>query len=418
MKKILENPFFQGSIYMMAASLIMGIMNYVFNIVCGRLLGPEGYGNVTTLFAYMAVLTIPLAALSNVLIQKIGARADEKLSYARAIETWTFHLYKKYWYIMGGLLLIIPFTPHITNLTPIAAYVIIPLFLISIMASVYDGILTGLHYFFIASAIGVLTILIKLMGAFLGYIVPYPLVTVILIFSLSLPVKILLNKRVLNSRLKNSVKEKKLVIEKSVMDILKNKQFLLALGSIFSISLINNGDMMYAKKIFSAEDAGLFAGWSLFAKVIIYVFAPFLTMSYVFFSNKREELHHHAVLIISFILMVGSGIALNIGYGLYDRLLIRLLLGDQYMSLKPFIEWAALFGIGYVLVMFMNYYFLAKESRATLILPIMTLLYFPGLVYVANSLSTLIFYNTVFMFVILFFYLLVFIKEKIISLLE
>ncbi|CAN5233733.1 hypothetical protein BH09PAT2_BH09PAT2_02440 [soil metagenome] len=418
MKNLLKNPFLQGGIYMMAANVIMGGMNYVFNVVSGRLLGPEGYGNVTTLFAYMAVLTIPLAAISNVLIQKIGAQGDNKIVYAYAIEQWTYNQFKKYWYIIIAFLVLIPFTPWLTNLTPFAAYSIIPLFFISIIATVYDGILTGMHKFFLASGIGVIAVLIKLGGALLGYVVPNALIAVIVLFDVSLIIKVILDKVALVSILKPAQRKDDAKIKKTIMSVLHNKQFLLTIGSILAISLINNVDMIYAKKAFSAENAGLFAGWALFAKVIIYVFGPLLTMSYVFFSSKKQGMYHHIVLIVSFVLLVAVGIALNIGYGMYDRQLINLLLGEKYLPLKPFIEWAALFGIGYVMVMFMNNYFLAKASKATLILPIMTTIYFPALLYFGRELGQLIFFNTVFMFLILLLYLLMFFKDRIVSLLE
>ena len=418
MKKILQSPFLQGGFYMILANVIMGGMNYVFNIVSGRLLGPEGYGNVTTLFAYMAVLTIPLAAISNVLIQRIGAQGDHKNGYAYAVEQWTYNQYKKYWYIIVALLCLIPFTPAATNLTPAAAYSIIPLFLISIIATVYDGLLTGLHRFFLVSFIGVISVLIKLIGSLLGYIVPDPLLTVLLVFNLSLIIKIILDKIVLNKELQVQKSHSSVAIQKTVWQILKNKQFLLTIGSILSISLINNTDMIYAKRIFSAEDAGLFAGWTLFSKIIIYVFGPPLTMSYVFFSSKKQNAYHHIVLIGSLVLLTAVGFGLNIAYGMFDRLMIHMLLGDKYLSLKPFIEWASLFGIGYVMVMFMNNYFLAKESKSTLILPVMTALYFPALFYFGRELSSLIFFNTVYIFIIALLYLLAFFKDRVTSLFE
>lgn len=417
MKKILQSPFLQGSFYMMLANVFMGAMNYLFNVVAGRQLGPEGYGNVTTLFAYMAVLTIPLAAISNVLIQRIGAQGDSKISYAAAVEQWTYSQYKKYWHIVLLLLLLTPFTPWLTNLTPVAAYSIIPLFLISIIATVYDGLLTGLHRFFLVSFIGVIAVGIKLIGALAGYIVPDPLFTVLMVFNLSLVIKIILDKIVLQKDLNKNTKHS-IKIEKTVIQVLKNKQFLLTIGSILSIALINNIDMIYAKRVFSAENAGLFAGWTLFSKIIIYIFGPPLTMSYVFFSNKKQGLYHHIVLILSFIVLTGVGIALNIGYGMFDKKLIELLLGAKYMPLKPFIEWSALFGIGYVMVMFMNNFFLAKESKSTLILPIMTALYFPALFYFGKELGSLIFFNTIYMFIILILYLLAFFKDRILILFE
>ena len=401
----------------MGSNIIIGAMNYVFNILSGRVLGPEGYGDITTLFAYMAILTIPLAAISTLLIQKIGTKGDRTVAYSVGVEKWTFEQYRKYWFIFVFLLLLSPFMPFFTNLSPIAAYSIIPLLILSISATVYDGILTGLHYFFMMSCIGIFVVFIKLISAALGYILPHPLPIIILLYDISIITKIVLSKLFLNKKIKPVKNQEYLHIEKTVMQVVVSKQFLYTIGSVLSISLISSIDMIYAKKIFSSELAGLYAGWSLFAKVIIYAFSPLISMSYVFFSNKKQGAYHHLILMVSLITLLLCGIALNIGYGMYDRLLIEFLLGDKYLAVKPFIEWSAIFGIGFVMILFLNNYFLAKESRATLILPFMTALYVPSLIYYVKNFGLLIYFSTTFIIVILFLYLLMFCREKFLSLL-
>ncbi len=418
MKKLLLNPFLKGSVYLTAATFVIGLLNYIFNVVAGRILGPEGYGNVTTLFAYLSVLTIPLAAISNVLIQRIGKHDHDKESYAWSIEDWSYRQIKKYWWLLLAPLVFTPLMPGLTNITPVAAYSIMPIFLISIYSALYDGILTGLQRFLIISIIAIISVVVKLAGALLGQYTPDPLLTVVLLFNLSYIVKIVLDKYWLQTYRKatNTVIAKK--IEKTVFSLLRNKQFLLTVGSIFSMSVITNFDMMFAKKVFSAEYAGYYAGWALFAKVIIYMFAPLLTMSYVFFSNKKEGVHHHIVLILSLLFLAMIGFGLNIGYGMYDQFLIEKLLGQKYLALKPFLEWSALFGIAYVMVMFLNNYFLAKESRVTLILPVMTVVYIPTLIYYVDEFGMMIYFTTTFMFAVLVLYLLAFMKDKVLSLFE
>lgn len=418
MRKLLRNPFVQGGVYLTATNFIIGFLNYLFNIGAARILGPEGYGNITTLFAYLGILTIPLNAFTSVLIQKIGAKGDSGKVFAKGVERWTFQKIGRWWFVFFAPLLLTPFMPSLTNLEPFVAYSIIPLVLISIISTMYDGIFNGLQIFFWYSVINILTISVKLLGLGAGYFASSPLIWLILFFNCSVVLKVVFNKILFNKNVKDISLNALMPLTKRVHKVLVDRQMLLSIGSIAAVALLNNVDIIYAKKIFTAEDAGLFAGWALFAKIIYYALGPLLGLSYIFFSNKKTVLQHQLVLIGGLIGFVIVGVIANLGYGYFDNLLIKTLFGPKFLSLLPFLEWAALFGIGYVMVSFMNGYFLAKSSKATLILPITLPLYVIGLLVYARSMANLIFLDTTFIFFVLTLYLIAFFRDRIVFLFQ
>src|SRR5690606_16546983 len=97
-------------------------------------------------------------------IIKIGNKKDNVL-YTASLINWLILKVKKYWIGAIVLLCIIPFVPQLTNLSPIIGYSLIPLVLLAYIIGLYDGILQGLHLFFWASVIGILTIFIKFLGS-------------------------------------------------------------------------------------------------------------------------------------------------------------------------------------------------------------------------------------------------------------
>ena len=68
-KRIWSNEFYQGGIIFTLASFVTSFMNYLFNVFAARGLGPSGYGEITTMFSYIAISSTPLAVLTTTIIQ-------------------------------------------------------------------------------------------------------------------------------------------------------------------------------------------------------------------------------------------------------------------------------------------------------------------------------------------------------------
>ena len=94
-KRIWSNEFYQGGIIFTLASFVTSFMNYLFNVFAARGLGPSGYGEITTMFSYIAISSTPLAVLTTTIIQKIGS-ATNQISYSYALEQWFFGKLKNF----------------------------------------------------------------------------------------------------------------------------------------------------------------------------------------------------------------------------------------------------------------------------------------------------------------------------------
>lgn len=409
-KKMAQNSFFQGGILITAANFIGGFLNYLFNIFVGRALGPSGYGEITTLFSYLTILSIPVGIITQLIIIKIGSKKDNIL-YTSALINWLILKFKKYWMIGILFVCLIPFIPQLTNLSPIIGYSLIPLVLLAYVIGLYDGMLQGLHVFFWASVIGILAVFIKFLGSVIVLHVWQQIGIIILFLVLSSVIKGIISHIKLSQIIK-TVSKKPPVLSKNLISLLTDPQILLTSISGAAILILSNADIIYVKKVFSAEEAGIYGSWSLFAKVILYILGPIITVSFIFFSSKKYEAHHRLVLLGGIVMLVLSGLGALVGYGLYGNIIINVLFGKDFLQLVPFLEWASFFGISYTLIIFMNNYFLAKGNRAAYILAFTLPIYIGGLILYGSDLGKVMLVNIWFSFGVVGLYLLAFIKIR------
>lgn len=413
-KKLLHNSFFQGSIFITVASLIGGFLNYLFNIFVGRALGPSGYGEITTLFSYLTVLSIPVNIITQFIIIKIGSKKDN-IAFTAAVIDWLVTYAKKYWFVTLIILCVSPFVPQITNLSPVVGYSLIPLVLLAYVIGLYDGFLQGLHLFLWASLIGIITIFIKFLGSVVVLYVWQQLAVIIVFLVLSSLIKGIISQIKL-SQVIDTVKQKKEVINKNIKTLFTDPQVVLTSVSGAAILILSNADIMYVKKVFTADEAGIYGSWSLFAKVILYILGPILTVSFIFFSSKKQEKYHRLVLFGGIVLLFISGFGAMMAYGLFGREIIEMLFGREFLQLLPYLEWASFFGISYTMIIFMNNYYLAKGNKSAYILACSLPLYIAGLLIYGKTLGQVMLVNIWFSFGVLGIYLLLYLKSRIVAL--
>src|SRR3989338_4229929 len=163
-----KNEFIQGGFFFMASSFAIHLMNYLFNFIAGRTLGPKGYGEIVALMSYTSIVLVPTGVFSTFILQKISARGKDQIEYAKSIESLFWEKINK-WKIFFLLpFFLLPVLPNITNLTFPTATILYPIILFSLFSSFYYAALQGLRMFLAFSLIGILATFLKLAGALLA----------------------------------------------------------------------------------------------------------------------------------------------------------------------------------------------------------------------------------------------------------
>lgn len=408
LKKSLNNKYTKGAFFLTLASFITNFINYLFYLIIGRSLGPDGYGDISALMSYIAILSVPLSVISLYLIQKIASSKIDKYAYVSQLETYFWSKIKKYRFLIIMIGLLTPFLPKITNLNGLISYSILPLLFLSVIGSVYDSFFQGLGLFFVFSFLGVVVILIKLFGGVLTLTNYAGLSTVIIFIIISGVFKSVVNKIILNREIAKKVKnDKRILIQKRIISLLKSRQFILTFLSVIGTVALGNLDIIYAKKFFDSHFAGIYSSWSLFGKIILYVIGPILSISYVFFSDSAYSDEHDRMFLISLGVLFIFGICISLFYLNFSQFVVFIIFGGKFNEVIHRLSLAGLYGILYSAIIYFNNYFLAKKSLVSALLPISLIFYAISLLFIPKNIDSLIMINIQFSSIIVIIYILI-----------
>lgn len=408
-KRIFANKFFRGGLFFTGATFIVNIINYFFNFLAARSLGPSGYGEIATLFSYTIIASVPMTVIATIIIRKISS-AHEKSEVALSLEQYYWQAIKKWGILFIPLLLFIPLMPRLTNLSAPVAYAVIPFILLTFLSNFYNSALQGLHLFFIASVLGVIVALVKLGGAILTTLNIDGLITILIFLFLSLLSLLIGGYYSMHFSLKNISRESIRKINKRILSIVIGEEFIVTTISILALTVFNNIDVIFVKKFFQPVDSGIYSSWSLFAKIVLYGIGPLISISFIFFAGNANKKRQTQTLKFSLAIMAIIGIFSYILYSTYASQIISLLFGPKFTGISPYLGSASLFGTFYTCIYYINNFFLARKSRFALILPVVIPIYILLLAVIDKKIANIIHVNILFSAAVACLYLIACVK--------
>lgn len=407
LERIWSNEYYKGGFFLTITSFIGNALNYFFSIFVGRSLGPSGLGEISTLFSYILITSVPITILSTIIIQKIGESENNRYLTTRSLEDFFLSKAKSWSLLIVLSLAIVPFLPKITNLSQLTAYSLFPLILISFFASFYTSALQGLKLFFLFSIIGLITTVFKLLGAVLAVVGIDGLTTIIIFLFISFLINLLGSlffvRREVYKKTSNISLPK---INKRLINVVTNPQFMVTTISVIGLTLFSSVDMIIVKKLFSGEQAGIYSSWAIFGKLIFYILGPVNSISFVFFSSKTNSSQQNKALLITLALLFFISVMSLLFYYLFPKFIVNLFFGRGFYSVVPLLGSSSLFGFFYAATIVINNFYLAKKSRYALILPLMIPFYLIFVFIIPRSLTSIINLNIIFSGAVTFLYLL------------
>lgn len=410
--RIVRNTFISGSLYFFSANIVVGLMNYVFNSLAARQLGPEQFGDISSLLSYHTLATIPFTIIMTVFIKKIGSLRDNELVYAQQAEAWVIAKARQYAWIIVFFILAVPLAPMVTNITPVAAYGLVILVLITYWTSLYDGILQGLHLFVWFSVVNILSVAVKLLGVLVVADKSMRLLTIVIFILLSFIVRAFLSRYFFHRKIPVFEIAIGKPIVKSTISLLSDYQVRLTIISFLSITLIENIAMVVVKHTLSSYDAGLFGAWLLLSRIVLFVFGPLTSIAYVFFAHKKQRKNHARVFLATLVIVGVVGALYVMLYRFYGHTILKLIFGQLFDPILPFLWMGGLFGVGLLSLMIVNNYFLAQGSRAVYLFFGALIAYCIVLLAFTTNVFIAMYITTVSTYIILVLYFCVFVVQE------
>ncbi|MFH0749606.1 MAG: oligosaccharide flippase family protein [Candidatus Gottesmanbacteria bacterium] len=389
-KKITSHALARDSAIMFAGSMSANVASYIYHLLMGRLLGPNGYGELSSLLSIFYIFSVPLNVGALVLVKFIsGFKAKGEVGQAKSL----FLRVTK-----SSVILCIVLLPIIVLVSPvITAYlhiqssvmfiIVYLIFVFSLLGVIMGSVLQGYQKFMWVSVLGAGSIILKLllsipavqfnvMGVLMATLVSGVIMYLLYFWPLrflfrfpSLPIK-----------------------------LTKREAFGFAVPTLFitlGMTSIYSTDMILVRHYFQSVDAGIYASLAVLGKIIFYASSVLATVFYPVLSERTAKGEKTSNLVgIGLMSVTVISSAITLFYFLFPDFIIKMLFGSLYVGGAPLL---GIFGIFLVLYSIGNMFtvtFLATGKTKIWIIPVVcALLQIIGISFIHQNILQVIYIN-------------------------
>ena len=329
LKRLKKSEFFKGSIILLALINVGNVLNYLYQIIMARMLGPGDYGILAVLISLTYIFAIPTIAIQTGLAKKIS-RLNSKKEYGKMKGLFYYFLKRLFFVSIIIFMLFVVLAIFISEPLGIALWLLVLTGLLIVASFIYPiaaGSLQGLKKF---SELGWNTILIfgfKLILAILLVFFGFRVYGAVLGFVLSIFIGFIFA----IPYLKEIFKSKKEVVKESLF----SKENILIFSSMLVFVLMYSIDVILAKIFFSPEITGQYAVISVLGKIILFSTMSVGNAMFPITSEKHQSgagtqgVFKKALWAVSIICIIS--IILLSGFA---NQILNLLFGEAYVALS------------------------------------------------------------------------------------
>lgn len=330
-----NREFEKGSSILFILMMGANVVNYLFQIVTGRMLDVVVYGELNTLMSILTFAILPTAAF-NLVVSKYVTEYDIRGLKGKA---WSFICYfSKFVVIVSGLILLLGFA----GADIIAGFVhiqderlVIGIFIIAAIAtfsSIALGGLQGIKEFLNYGIVNLILPIIKIVGSVLLLWCGMELYGVLGAMAIGYILTVMIGLVILKAYFRN------IKVEKSEI---KSREILrYCLGSFVvnaGLSFFTNIDVVLIKHYFLAHDAGLYSSAAVLAKMILYVSSSITVALFPMAVENARSGQGYVILRKAYIYGGGLSIAAAVALNILRRPMINILYGEKYSAAVQYI---------------------------------------------------------------------------------
>ena len=352
MNKILKHPLFSGSIIMFGGGMAANVINYIYHLLMGRILGPIDYGSLASIYSLIYVVAIVPISTSFAIVKFISQAKDKK---ERGYIYWVLKKFVFWVAVVASLVLLVisPWVAQYLKIDEFASVVMIaPMTFLLLMILTNQAAMQGLLKFIgvvgpgFSSALGKL--LFGLFFVALGFSVNGAVFGILLALIVTYFLSVWLRGNLFDEKAKAG----SFSIQKFLHYAFPVLIQALAFTAFFTV------DVLLAKHFLPAFEAGIYAALSTLGKVIYFAAQPITAAMFpIVIGKKSRGEAYRGIFFVSFLLTVLISILAVSLYWLFPSLAIGILYGKDYLTAAPSLVWMGLFiGVytaNYILVNFL-----------------------------------------------------------------
>lgn len=347
----------------MISVIIVNGGNYLYNLLLGRILGPEEFADAALLITFLLVLSF--VAMTFQL-----STAKFSVIFEKEIFKSFINITYKYSSITGIIfgVLIILFSKQLQVLFNTQSSAMFTIFGIGVpiyfIMSVNRGIFQGSKKFD------------RLAITYQGEMLSRLTITLILIYTASLQsstlvalgiaISFLFGLLPFRSRDIEITKKHKLPSAESKYVV---KFFMLTAFYEFTQIIINNSDILMVKHYFETYEAGLYASLALIGRVVYFVAWMFVMLLLPKVVQKQKDGESHAPILFKYVFYITLlSASIVLGCYLFPELVINIMFGPEYVSVAPLLWKYAIATSLFAISNIFAYYFLSLDQYIPVIL--------------------------------------------------
>jgi len=339
LKKFTSHSLARGSAIVFAGTMISNVGAYLYHLVIGRILGPVGYGELSSLISLLYIFGVPTLVLQTVLVKYFstckahGSPGQAHFLYKRMFRTLLTILVPSF--IVFSL-----FSPMISEFLNISGSRVIIwvffLFIFSTLSALNGSALQGFQLFLwvavLSGGSAILRLGISIPFAYYGVemtMIASVLLTVVMYGLYFIPIRFLF--RAIE---KPMALTKKDIIRYSIPTFFT----LLGMTALYSV------DIVLVKHYLSAYDAGIYSAVAVLGKIIFYassaigmVLFPVVSER---FANKKETF---SIIRLAIGLVAAASLSVTFVYIVFPGTVTHLLFGTSFDAAASYLGIFAVF---------------------------------------------------------------------------
>ncbi len=311
---------------MVIGSNSISMLNYVYHLILGRLLGPTNYGELVSLISLIGLLGIIPSSLNLVVVKYVSSAKDE--NEVNNLTDWLrSRIFKLSILFFLAIVLVSPVISSFLHIDKTIYLVLISLsFLFSLQALFNRAILQGLLRFkemmFSIFVENITKLLVSILLVYIGFSVGGAMMAFL--------VATIVGWYQTNTFLKYK-KNSNPVPPKNI------KTLILFTIPVFiqsiSMTSLYSTDIILVKHFFSSFDAGIYAAIATLGKIIFFATGPISSVMFPLVSKRQSKGQNHSnIFIMSFLITGLIALGVSIVYWFFPQFAIGLLYGKLYLT--------------------------------------------------------------------------------------
>lgn len=360
LRKVVRVELFRAGFWLTFASVLSGILGYIYQVVMGRLLSPGEFALLSAVMALAMFFAAPLNTILMLVSRKVSAlRATGYASQTRKLY-FDVHVY----ILFISLILLVFLWVYVDYATQwlnaqkdITAFLLFTMIVAFSMQAVNNGVIQGFKLFGWLGLLGLLAALLKLListtAVWKGFSVEGALAGVVMASAITWVVGAIFLNRVIPLR--------KTVACSAEANKYSVRSLFSVLAANIAFAVMTQLDMVLVNIFFEAESAGSYAAASVLGKAVLYLPGGLVLALFPLVADSHAQGRQARLLLVQAVSLTAAVcIFASSIYWFFHEEIILYIYGVRYADAAHLLKWYGFAVFPLALVLVAEHFLIAK----------------------------------------------------------